>query len=100
MGCAGAGVHPAPPLPVPYILEPHPPWCVPAQRGTTVCTFVPLPPEKWGKGEKTAGGGHTSPDGVGSWLGGGHRRLGGAPCGRVGDLLSAKHFPLSRSKKH
>lgn len=83
MGCAGAGVHPAPPLPVPYILEPHPPWCVPAQRGTTVCTFVPLPPEKWGKGEKTAGGGHTSPDGVGSWLGGGVIGASGGPPAAV-----------------
>lgn len=42
----------------------------------------------------------TSPGGgVGGFcLGQGGRHLGGVPCGHVGDLPSAKRFPLSRSK--
>ncbi|XP_044769061.1 WAS/WASL-interacting protein family member 1-like [Neomonachus schauinslandi] len=71
-----------------------------------------LPPPKWGtagqvhhswaptRKEGRATAVRISLDGVGGfWLGeGGVSAWGGVPCGHVGDLPSAKRFPLSRSK--
>ena len=69
-----------------------PPWCLPAQRGTTVCTFIPHPLPKWGTARRrrrwVARRRGARPPEVqnragGSGWGLGGRRL-GAPCCHVG----------------
>lgn len=80
-----------------------PPWCLSAQRGTMVCTFI-SPPRGAQPGRCITAG---PPEGVESsrsritrsrvLVGGGFQHLWN-PCGCVGDLPSAKRFPLSRSK--
>nr|XP_025716822.1 protein transport protein Sec24-like At4g32640 [Callorhinus ursinus] len=103
---------PSPPLPVPYILERHPLPGASQPKGGPRFALSSSPAEV---GHSRAGAsqlgphkerrpGNCSPYKPGwGWRvlaggGWGQRLGGGVPCRHVGDLPSAKRFPLSRSK--
>nr|XP_021561197.1 proline-rich protein 2-like [Neomonachus schauinslandi] len=102
---------PSPPLPVPYILERHPLPGASQPKGGPRFALSSSPAKV---GHSRAGASQLGPHkerrpgncspykpgwGWGVLAGGGWgQRLGGVPCGHVGDLPSAKRFPLSRSK--
>lgn len=99
-----AGVRPTPPLPVPYILERHPLPGASQPKGGPWFALLSHPPSGAQPGRCIAAG---PPEGAESsrsritrsrvLVRGGFQHL-WDPCGCVGDLPSAKRFPLSRSK--
>lgn len=102
---------PSSPLPVPYILERHPLPGASQPKGGPRFALSSSPAEvgrsqggasQLGPHQERRPGGHIRALPDEGWGGSGRGRGGlapwGVPCGHVGDLLSAKCFPLSRSK--
>lgn len=85
---------PTPPLPVPYILERHPPWRL-SPRGTMVCTFISPQSGTAGGALQQAPRRTAVLDGGGS---GGEGAITSGPLRLHRGPPSAEHFPLSRSK--
>lgn len=98
-----AGVTPTPPLPVPYILERHPLPGASQPKGGPWFALLSHPPSGVQPGRYIAAGPQEGVESSRSWIrlrvlaGEGFQRL-WDPCSHIGDLPSAKCFPLSRSK--